>query len=63
MSAFFYGASLEKEPVVWLHLGLFLDIIELQHEILEFQQFGWQEKSVRSQKDIFFQEWKKMDFR
>lgn len=54
MSAFVCGTSLWKGPVVWLHLGLFLGIIEFRHEILGLQRFDWPEKSVRSQKDIIF---------
>lgn len=61
-AAFFCGTSW-KGPVEWLHLGFFLDIFDFMHGILEWGQFDWQEKSVRRQKDIFFQEWRKMDLR
>lgn len=61
--AFFCGTSLWKGPVEWLHLGFFLDIFDFMHGILELGQCDWQEKFVRRQKDIFFQEWRKMDLR
>lgn len=61
--AFFCGASLWKGPVEWLRLDFFLDIFDFMHAILELEQSDWQEKSVRRQKDIFFQEWRKMDLR